>query len=395
LGDRTGERTPGQVTSLGYEDLLTTGTGPLPAGQEGTPEDTCITFASSGTTSRPKLIPHPQANVWRHAHDVGAALALGPQARLLLAVPFGGAYGFAMAITALGAGASLVIEEQFDPAEAAGLMRRHGVTHMFGTDDMLDKILDTLAPGAGFPALTAYGQANFTPALELTLPAKAAAHSVRLRACYGLSEGMALFAMQPEDASAERRAAAGGVPVSPAARIRCRSLETGELLAPGEPGELEIWSPNLTPGYVGDPEGTARAFTDDGYLRTGDLGSTTADGGMTLLSRIGDVLRIGGYLVNPLEIEETVLGLCEATACQVVAIDVGTSVRPVAFVIGGPGYVHDEQAIIAACRGRLATFKSPIRVIELDRFPTTDGPNGQKVQKNVLKQQASELVAQS
>jgi fatty-acyl-CoA synthase len=287
------------------------------------------------------------------------------------------------------------VQEQFVAAEAAQLMLDREVTHMFGTDDLLDKILATVAPGTQFPALKMYGHANFTPALGATLPQKAASHGVHLRGCYGLSETMALFATQPDDGSLERRAASGGLPNCPAGKIRCRSLETGQLLPPGETGELEIWSPDLTVGYLGDPAATAKAFCDDGFLRTGDLGFTTPDGGMTLLSRIGDILRIGGYLVNPLEIEETVLGLCDASACQVVAIDVGKSVRPVAFVVGGPGYAHDERRIVDACRGRLATYKSPIRVFELEAFPVTDGPNGQKVKKNVLKDLAVQRMAQA
>jgi fatty-acyl-CoA synthase len=362
---------------------------------EGRPEDAGIVFASSGTTSAPKLIQHVQQSVARHARDIDAIFNINSQSRVMLAVPFGGAFGYTISIAALAAHATLVVQEQFDAAGAAALLQSEAITHMFGTDDMLDKVLAAAGPETRFPALQVYGHANFTPALGLTLPARAAAHGVPLRGCYGLSEAMALFATQPEDGTPERRAMSGGMPVCPTGKIRVRSLENGELLLPGESGEIEIYSPNLTVGYLGDAAASAKAFCDDGFLRTGDLGYMLDDGGVILVSRIGDVLRIGGYLVNPLEIEETVLALCNASACQAIAIDTKNSVRPVAFVIGKSGYIHDEQAIIDGCKRKLATYKTPIRVFELDEFPVTDSPNGKKVRKNVLKELAMARIAAS
>lgn len=392
VGAREEEKSPAGVTSLAFDDMLRTAPG---ASDEGQPTDIGITFASSGTTSSPKLIQHTQQSICRHARDVASCFHIGPEAQVLLAVPFGGAFGYTIAVTALSAHATLVVQEQFIPGEAAQLLVEQKVTHTFGTDDMLDKILTAAGPKVRFPALQVYGHANFTPALAATLPAKAAAHDVPLRGCYGLSEAMALFATQPERGTLERRAMSGGLPVCPDGKVRVRSLETGELLPAGEVGEIEIFSPNLTVGYLGDEAATAKAFHEDRFLRTGDLGYMLPDGGVTLLSRIGDVLRIGGYLVNPLEIEETVLSLCGASACQVVALGINNGVRPVAFVVGKPGYVHHERAIVDGCKKRLATYKVPIRVFELPRFPVTDSPNGEKVKKNVLKDMAQQLITEN
>lgn len=364
------------------------------ATQAGQAQDPFVVFASSGTTSKPKLICHLQESVSRHARDVDAAFDIGPDSRLLLSVPFGGAFGFTIAQAALSGHATLIVQEQFDPREAAQLLQQHRVTHMFGTDDMLDKILDAAGNDTRFPDLKLYGHANFTPALSVILPAKAAERGVFLRGCYGLSESMALFASQPAAASLNRRAMSGGLPTSPFAKVRIRSLESGNLVAAGETGEIEIYSPNLTVGYLNDSEATSKAFGSDGFLRTGDMGYLMPDGGVTLLSRIGDILRIGGYLVNPLEIEETVIGLGHIAACQVIAVDTAGSVRPVAFVIGEPGYVHDEISMIAACRSRLATYKVPIRIFEVESFPIIESANGGKVKKNVLRELALKLMSE-
>lgn len=358
----------------------------------GLPQDICITFASSGTTSQPKLIQHVQRSVASHALDVTKKFRINQSSRLLLAIPFSGAFGYTIAVASMAAHATLVIQEQFDPADAATILRDQHITHTFGTDDMLDKILNSAGPTARFPSLTVFGHANFTPALATTLPQKSESHGVRLQGCYGLSEAMALFTTQPSNGTLERRAMSGGLTTCPEARVRVRSLDTNELLQDGETGEIEIYSPNLTVGYLGNTEATKKAFCEDGYLRTGDLGYMMPDGGVTQISRIGDVLRIGGYLVNPMEIEEAVISVSGVLACQVVAININNSVRPVAFVEHFDGYQHDEVAIVDACRGKLAVYKSPIRVFEIDAFPVTDSPNGKKVKKNVLKDMAEQLI---
>lgn len=358
----------------------------------GSPDDACIILSSSGTTSKPKLIVHGQERVARHAADVAAAFGMRRgDARVLLAIPLCGAFGYTVALTALAAQAPLTLMENFEPAGAAQLLSADGITHMFGTNDMLDKMLDAAGPAWAPSALRLYGHANFTPGLS-ELPSRAQARGIAMRGCYGLSETLALFASQPADATLERRAQSGGVPLAPAARVRVRCVDTGALLAAGEAGELELYTPDVMQGYLNDAGATAAAFTEDGYLRTGDLACLTGDGGFTHLSRIGDVLRIGGYLVNPAEIEEAVLGACGASACQVVAVQAQGSARPVAFVTGDGSYRHDEARVLAACKAQLAVFKVPIRVFRVDAFPVTPSPNGEKVRKNELRELAQQLL---
>jgi fatty-acyl-CoA synthase len=95
------------------------------------------------------------------------------------------------------------------------------------------------------------------------------------------------------------------------------------------------------------------------------------------------VLRLGGFLVSPDEIEGFLLAQPGVTAAQVVAHEG----RAIAFVIPGPGY--DEAALRAAISGKLARFKQPERIVALQDFPTTDGPNGRKVQRAKLREMAA------
>lgn len=351
-----------------------------------------MVFTTSGTTRAPKLVVHAQRGIAAHGRDVAAAFGLDrPSSVVQLLVPFAGAFGFAEMLGAVAAGCPMVVPPAFDAAECAHLARTHKVTNMVGTDDMLDRMLANAGEARPFPDLRFFGHANFNPAL-VDLPERAAARGVMLRGLFGMSETLALFAMQPEDADLARRRLAGGLPVSPRGRARVRDVASGALAPPGVHGEIELKGPSLMAGYLDDEAATRAVLTEDGFLRTGDLGYATDDGGFIHLGRMGDVLRLGGYLVNPLEIEATILENPSLGACQVVEAPAEGGVRPVAFVIPAQGAAVDEQAIIAHCRQRLAAFKAPVRVVAVAAFPTIEGPNGVKVKRDELRRMAQAAV---
>ena len=378
------------VAQTALEDLITDD-GPEIA--DGQPGDVCLILSTSGTTSAPKLVMHTQERNCRHAGDAAGAIALPePGTSLLLGIPMCGAFGYTLALAALRAQRPIILMESFVPEEAARLLVEHGVTHMLGTDDMLDKILAVVPEGKPFPALRMFGHANFTPALTGVLPGRAEAHGVLLRGFFGMTETLAMFAAQPADAPLERRAQGGGLPTCRDAAIRVRDPESGELLADGEVGAVELRAPNAMIGYLNDEAATTAAFTGDGWLQTGDLGYRLPDGGFVFIARMKDVLRIGGYLVSPTEIEDAILSTPGIVTCQVVAASCAAGTRPVAFVVMQPGAALDEAAVLAACRTQLAVYKVPVRVFALDAMPVTDGPNGAKVKKNVLREMADERL---
>jgi fatty-acyl-CoA synthase len=103
-----------------------------------TPEAECLTFTTSGTTAGPKLVLHRQASIARHAHDVAARIGTdAPGAAFLAAVPLCGTFGLAGAMAALAGGAAIHPMERFDAAAADALIRRAGITHLVGGDDLL------------------------------------------------------------------------------------------------------------------------------------------------------------------------------------------------------------------------------------------------------------------
>jgi len=142
--------------------------------------------------------------------------------------------------------------------------------------------------------------------------------------------------------------------------------------------------------YYSDPKATAEAITEDGFLRTGDMGYTTGERSFTFLSRMGDVLRLGGFLVSPLEIETFIQEQEVVQGCQVVATLIEGKMRPIAFVTLEADSRFDEAAIIQRCKEGLAGYKTPHRIFQLDEFPVTLSANGTKIQRARLRQWAAD-----
>ena len=209
----------------------------------------------------------------------------------------------------------------------------------------------------------------------------------------GISEIQALFSRQSEHASLDDRRLAGGRPVSALARVRARDPETDEVLAHGQAGELEFLAPSSRMvGYFGNPQATAEALLEGGWYRSGDLGYTQEDGRFVFLTRIGDSLRLGGFLVSPAEIEECAQQFAGIDGCQVVGVRTAGALRPAAFVTLKAGGRFDEAGLIGHIAARLARYKVPVRAFAIDAFPVTEGTNATKIQKHRLRDLAQERL---
>ena len=384
------------VDALGAGDLLGLPVYPLAALMTGAEapdaaaEDAdCLTFTTSGTTAGPKLVLHRQRSIARHARDVAARIGTdAPGAAFLAAVPLCGTFGLAAAMAALAGGAAIHPMERFDAAAADADIRRAGITHLVGGDDLLLSLAEAAA--APYAPFAFTGFANFHGKADRVM-AESARLNLAARGVYGSSEAQALFALQ--DPHGAHAMVGGGTPASAEAAFRVAA-----------DGALWLRGPSLFDRYLGDEAATARAWLqaplthprgsaasppsggegqERGWFVSGDLAEVQPDGGFGFVTRAGDALRLGGFLVAPEEIESFLLTQPGIRAAQVVAHDG----RAVAFVIAGDGF--DEAATLAACAGRLARFKLPRRIVVLDAFPMTDGPNGRKVQRAKLREMAA------
>jgi len=210
---------------------------------------------------------------------------------------------------------------------------------------------------------------------------------------YGMSEVHALYALQPRDLPPAERAKGGGELISPAAAVRICDPDTGRELPPGEHGEIELKGPSLLLEYYGNPEATREAFREGGWFRTGDLGYLDGPRRFCYVTRIGDVLRLGGFLTSPQEIEAVLEEHPAVQGAQVVGATLAREPVAVAFVVPADGQAIDEAALRDWCKARLAGYKIPRRFVEVGGFPTTQSANGTKIQRAKLREMAAAVVA--
>ncbi|QPC43712.1 AMP-binding protein [Kaustia mangrovi] len=367
-----------------FADLLKA--EPLEA-DEGGPDHPCLIFTTSGTTSKPKFVLHRQGALAAHARHAATGLGYREAGTVLLQLlPFCGTFGLTQALAGFAAGRPAVLQTVFDAQEAVRLIAAHGVTQFNASDEMIARLVAAAEDARAFQTVRFCGFARFSG--EPGIVEAADAKGLAMVGLFGMSETHALFAVQPRD-DPERRTLAGGVPVVPGARVRAVDPETGETLADGETGMLEILSPTRMVGYFGNAEATREAIAADGYFRTGDLGYTTGDGGFVFVGRGGDALRLGGFLVSPAEIEAHLETHPAVKACAVVAGSGALAGKAVAFVETAQAPA-DEEALRAFCAKRLARFKVPARLFAVDELPRVHSANGAKILRNVLRDWAAE-----
>jgi fatty-acyl-CoA synthase len=348
----------------------------------------CAIFTTSGTSSRPKFVLHNQRTLVTHAHNVARAWRLDPGSVTLLVPPLCGIFGLCTVLSSMAGRGRLVMSAVWNAQADADAIVRHGVTHMNASDTAVAQLLKRPQAPAFARTLRHLGYASFSPG-EADIVARAERVGLRMVGLYGSSELQALLAAQDPDAPVAQRSQGGGRFVSGTTFVRTRDPETGLVLPHGETGELEFWAPeSVMQGYFGNADDTSAAFSPDGWFRSGDLGFTHSRDHFVYLARMGDVLRLGGYLVNPAEIEAAIQERDAVAECQVIGVTVRGELKPVAFVIVRNGMPLDEADLVRHATRRLARHKVPIRVLAVDAFPVTTSANGTKIQKARLREMA-------
>jgi fatty-acyl-CoA synthase len=351
------------------------------------PDLGCLIFTTSGTTKKPKFVLHSQASIASHAAEAARGFGYGDaDACTLLTIPLCGTYGLSNALAPLAGAQPLVMLPTFDAQEAAQAINRHAVTHFPATGDIVAQLRDASTEAIPYPSMRMVIGARAGQARSADV------RGLKMVGVYGSSEMQGVLSRQAIDASPDQREIGGGKLITAETQVRARQAETGKILPHGEHGELEFKGPSCMMGYYGDAEATAAAFTEDGFFRSGDLGYTVAEGEYVFLSRIGDVLRLAGFLVNPLEIEAVLDTHPAVAASQVVGIDGPRGPVPVAFVVPTDSTGFDEATLIAHCKKQIAQYKVPHHVLTIAAFPVTPSANGNKIQKAKLREMAVELL---
>ena len=354
-----------------------------------------IFFTTSGTTKGPKLVVHTQKTLSEHVRHIATGYQFGALGdALLTALPLCGVYGLDSALAAIAARMPVVLMDFFDVASASQLIKQHQITHIFGSDEMLRRFAEQNPEPIAFTSLKLFGFAAFS-ARFIELAQELIPRGFPMRGLYGSSEVHSLFSAQHPELPLDERVLGGGTPAAGAlASVRVRDPDTLELCAAGLSGELEIKSATLFKGYFNNPEATAQAFTPDGYFKTGDLGYLRGDGSFVYQSRMGDTMRLGGFLVDPTEIEDVLAAQPDIESAQVVGVEINGQPRAVAFAIAkNKQCPPDTRATLKGVAKTLAAFKIPAHLWFVDEFPTTASANGQKFQRVKLRELALEKLA--
>lgn len=358
VGDAEGAR---RAAGLGYhaltfEALALPATGSLPAGW---PDAHPIALVpTSGTTGRPKAARVRWGQLEANATGVGAVLALGPEDRWWLAMPFHHVGGLAGLWRTARFGAAAVIASRFDPALALDAFEAHGVTVASVVPTMLQAIEEARGDRPWPKRLRALmlGGAAAPPGLVARVPLALPT--------YGLTEAGSTVTLVPPGADEATRLTSGW-PI-PGAKLRIED-EEGRPVPPGGEGLIAVAGPMVTTGYEGDPAATAAALKD-GWLLTGDYGRLDEAGRLTVLARRTDLIVSGGENLYPAEIEAVLSAHPAIAACAVVPVpDDRWGQTPFAWLVLREPL--GQERLDAWLEGRLARFKRPRRWGVLPALP--------------------------
>jgi fatty-acyl-CoA synthase len=266
-------------------------------------------------------------------------------------------------------GTTLVVEKSLDPARAVELIEQHRVGALFGVPMIFGAI--AAAPnfaGADLSSLTS----AFTGGAPVPVPMLQAwaTKGVKLRQIYGMTEagGVATATLVRDAADHPDTCGTGSV----FTEFRVVDAD-GNDCPPGENGEIILRGPGMTPGYWNDAETTAQAIRD-GWIRSGDLGTTTEDGRLKFVDRLKDLIITGGINVSPVEIEQVIASIPGVSEVAVIrAKDEKFGETPAAILVTD-GSVTVE-AVVEKCNAELSSYKVP-RYVVLRNEALPKLPNG-------------------
>ncbi|HYG43969.1 MAG TPA: class I adenylate-forming enzyme family protein [Bordetella sp.] len=338
----------------------------------------CIQY-TSGTTSRPKGVLLTTDAYLRTAAYVARCQRLTPSSRFISAGPFFHCSGSMHALTTcLWAGCTLTSMSIWNPEHFLDLVQRHrcDVAHMIYLRDVL-ALKDRRARDKLHTLQIAHdlGTREYLLRLhdELDIPG--------ISNLYGMTETCGQFTMWYPDDPLELRISANGRP-QPGNRLRIGHPDSGEPLAPGAIGEIQMQGPTVTPGYFHRPDADTQAFTADGWLRSGDIGVLSEQGVVTYMARTKEIIRSGGENFAPAEVEHVMHDHCRlGQVCVLGLDDERLGEVPAAVVLDT--LVVNWDKVYTEMRQRLAGFKVPKAIYATAAFPTTIT---NKVQRSTLKE---------
>lgn len=331
-------------------------------------DDIALVLHTSGTTSRPKIVPLSQTNVTASAYHIGHTLALREEDVCLNIMPLFHIHGLiAATLSSVGAGASVICTPGFNALKFFSWMGEVRPTWYTAVPTMHQAILARAERNA---EVIRDGRLRFIRSSSSSLPpqvmeALEATFRVPVIEAYGMTEASHQMASNPLPPKA-RFAGSVGLAAGPDVAIMD---EAGALMPPGALGEIVIRGRNVTKGYESNPEANDKAFTD-GWFRTGDQGVIDADGYLRLTGRLKELINRGGEKISPLEVDTVIMD--HPAVAQVVTFAVPHDMlgeEIAAAVVLHEGATCDERELRSFVGSRVADFKVPRKILFLTEIP--------------------------
>jgi acyl-CoA synthetase (AMP-forming)/AMP-acid ligase II len=251
-----------------------------------------------------------------------------------------------------------------DAAEICAAVEDHGATRLNCIPAVWRRIIDHVEQP--LPSLRFADTGTSATPVDLLDAIQRVAPNAWLRVFYGSTETGSVTMLEQPDV--HRKPGSCGLP-GPGVEIKT------------EGGELWVRSPLLFDEYFDDPEATAAALVD-GWFRTGDLAEIDSDAFVSIVGRVGDLIRSGGEAISPTEVESTLIGMSEIADVVVIGIPDPAWGEVVCAVVVAAGAPPTIEAVRAHCEGRLASFKHPRRLEIVDAIPRTAATN--QIQRRLL-----------
>ena len=331
-------------------------------------DDTALVLHTSGTTSRPKIVPLRQRNVCASAAHIRETLSLTPADRCLNIMPLFHIHGLIAGVLAsVGAGGCTWCSPGFNAMQVFGWLQEARPSWYTAVPTMHQLILARAGRNAEALAET---QLRLIRSSSSSLPPTVmaeleAAFEAPVIESYGMTEAAHQMTSNPLPPLA-RKPGSVGLPAGPEIAIMDAD---GALQALGARGEVVIRGPNVTDGYRSNPEANAAAYTR-GWFRTGDQGMLDADGYLAITGRLKEIINRGGEKISPREVDEALLqhpAVAQAVTFAMPHAQLGEEVA--AAVVLREGAAEEERALRRFVGERLADFKTPRRIVILDEIP--------------------------
>ena len=356
------------------------------------PEDAINIQFTSGTTGAPKGATLSHRNLVNNAHFVAGQLGYTERDRACVPVPFYHCVGMVLGtLSCADRGACQVVPgETFDPEAVLAAVEAERCTSLYGVPTMFIAELERLGARPADLSSLRTGMMGGAPCpVDVMRQVRERMHMGEVTIVCGMTETSPISTQTSRDDPLDKRVSTVGR-VHPHVEVKLVDPATGATVPRGMPGEQCTRGYGVMLSYWDDPGATRAAIDADGWIHTGDLAVMDADGYVSIVGRIKDMIIRGGENIYPREIEEfliTVPGVRDAQVIGVPSARYGEEVM--AWVAPADGATLTVADLEAACRGRLARHKIPRHWRIVDRFPMT--VTG-KIQKYRLRRLAAEQL---